>query len=175
MANEVTSEIKGQSLIVTFNRPERGNALNFDLATQLFTILKNATTDRGIRAVLLRGQGGNFMDGIDMAIYAGDVALGIERANQLIQPYHSAIRELQAMEKPVVAVVDGNVPGLVSVSCWPVILCWPRVIRNSTHVLPLMRKCQTVALRFSWRERLARRRPNEIIDARPNFRCRARA
>jgi len=111
MANEILSETRGQSLIVTFNRPDRGNAMNFDLATQLFTTLKNAVTDRGIRAVLLCGQGGNFMDGLDLQMYAGDTNLGVERANQLMQPYHSAIRELQAMEKPVLAAVEGSVAG----------------------------------------------------------------
>ncbi|MDP9126828.1 MAG: enoyl-CoA hydratase-related protein [Pseudomonadota bacterium] len=111
MANEIISEIKGQALIVTFNRPDRGNAMNMDLAMLLFNLLKNATTDRGIRAVLLRGQGGHFMTGLDMQMYTGDVGLGTERANQLMQPYHSAIRELQAMEKPVLAAVEGAVSG----------------------------------------------------------------
>ena len=111
MANEVLSEIKGQALIVTFNRPDQRNAFNVDMAHQLFGILKSAVTDRVIRTVILRGQGGNFMDGLDMQPYINDVGTGIERANQMMQPYNSAIRELQVMEKPVLAVVDGNVAG----------------------------------------------------------------
>lgn len=111
MSNEILHEIKGQILFVTFNRPERKNALNIDLANHLFTVLKNATTDRGIRAVVLRGQGGTFMEGLDMQPYTADVASGVERANQMMQPYNSAIRELVVMEKPVIAAVEGWVAG----------------------------------------------------------------
>lgn len=35
----------------------------------------------------------------------------MERANQLIQPYHSIIRELQSMDKPVLAAVQERVTG----------------------------------------------------------------
>lgn len=110
-ANEILSERRGLSLILTFNRPERANAMTLDMANQLFTCLKNATTDRSVRAVLLRGAGGNFMDGLDMAYYSRDVNEALESANQLILPFHSAIRELQSMDKPVIACVEGYVTG----------------------------------------------------------------
>ena len=43
-----------------------------------------------------------------------DFGKGIERHNELMLPYHSAIRELHVMEKPVLAMVSGKVfgPGL---------------------------------------------------------------
>ncbi len=106
---DLLSERRGQSLILTFNRPEKGNAMTFDMANQLFTTLKNTTTDRGTRAVLLCGAGSNFMDGIDMSFLSGDVAAAQENIIQLLLPYHSAIREIQAMEKPVIAAVEGKV------------------------------------------------------------------
>jgi len=111
MAHDILTEIRGGAMIVTFNRPVHGNALNTEMANQLFNTLKLVTTDRAIRAVMLRGSGGNFMDGLDMTIYAGDVAKGIERHNELMLPYHSAIRELHVMEKPVLAMVTGKVTG----------------------------------------------------------------
>jgi 2-(1,2-epoxy-1,2-dihydrophenyl)acetyl-CoA isomerase len=66
-----------------------------------------------VRAVLLRGAGGNFMNGVDLTgLYGkGGVDLGIERANQMMQPYHNVIRELQVMDKPVIAAVEGAVAG----------------------------------------------------------------
>ncbi len=60
---------------------------------------------------MLRGSGGNFMNGMDMSFYTGDLNVALERANQLVLPYHSAIRELQAMDKPVLAAVEGAVTG----------------------------------------------------------------
>ncbi len=108
---QVLSQRRGQALILTFNRPEQHNALTLDMANQLFTILKNATTDPGVRAVMLCGAGNCFMDGLDMQFYAGDFGAALEHANQLVQPYHSAIRELQSMDKPVLSAVEGRITG----------------------------------------------------------------
>lgn len=109
--NEVLSERRGQTLILTLNRPQNANAMTLDMATQLFTILKNTTTDRSVRAVLLRGAGDHFMDSLDMSLYRGDFNAVLERMSQVVLPYHSAIRELQVMDKPVIAVTQGHVAG----------------------------------------------------------------
>ncbi|MER2520748.1 MAG: enoyl-CoA hydratase-related protein [Bdellovibrionales bacterium] len=108
---EVISEMRGAALILAFNRPEKGNAMTPDMASQAGLILKNATTDNRVRAVMLRGAGAEFMSGLDMEIYAGNLEKGVEKANQMMQPYNSAIREMNLMEKPVLAVVKGRVSG----------------------------------------------------------------
>ncbi len=108
-ANEVLSVRNGSALIVTFNRPDHKNALTMDMASQTFTILKNATTDRSVRAVMLNGAGRNFMCGLDMGLFKGDMGRALEQANMLVGPYHNIIRELQAMDKPVLACVEGDV------------------------------------------------------------------
>lgn len=110
-SQEILSERRGQSLIVTFNRPDHANAMTLDMANQLFNLLKNVTTDRSIRAVMLCGAGGNYMDGLDMSFFKGDLGKALEGANALIMPLHSAIRELMAMDKPVLSMVEGHVTG----------------------------------------------------------------
>lgn len=109
--NEILTERRGSALIVTFNRPDHANAMTLDMATQLHTALKNIVTDRSVRAVLLCGAGGNYMDGLDMSFFKGDLAKALENANQLIMPLHSAVRELMAMDKPVLSLVEGHVTG----------------------------------------------------------------
>jgi 2-(1,2-epoxy-1,2-dihydrophenyl)acetyl-CoA isomerase len=109
--NEVTSTRNGQVLVLTFNRPDHANAMTLDMAGQMFSILKNATTDRSVRAVLLCGAGQNFMGGMDMNAYAGDLNTALEHTNQIVAPYHSSVRELQVMDKPVIAAVEGRVEG----------------------------------------------------------------
>ncbi len=111
MALEITTDRRGSALVIAFNRPAAGNALTLDMATQLYTLLKPVTTDRGIRAVMLRGQGGTFMNGVDLGMYKDSPDAGVERANQMIQPYHSAIREIFTMDKPVLAAVEGRAMG----------------------------------------------------------------
>ncbi len=110
-SNEVLSVRNGSALILTFNRPGRKNALTMDMASQAFLILKNTTTDRGVRAVMLNGAGGNFMAGLEMDVFKGDLGRALENANALVGPYHNIIRELQAMDKPVLASVEGEVTG----------------------------------------------------------------
>lgn len=110
-ANEILVERRNQSLIITFNRPDHANSMTIDMANQLFNILKATTTDKSTRAVMLRGAGSNYMDGLDMSYYSKDVSSALDTANQLILPYHSAIRELQTMDKPVLSVIRGHVTG----------------------------------------------------------------
>ncbi|MCL2469218.1 MAG: enoyl-CoA hydratase-related protein [Alphaproteobacteria bacterium] len=109
--DEVLVTRRGQALILTFNRPDHANAMTMDMASQLHLHLKNATTDRSVRAVLLRGAGGNYMDGLDMGFYKKNFSDALEKANQIIQPYHMAIRELQVMDKPVISLAEGYVSG----------------------------------------------------------------
>ncbi|MGE4351757.1 MAG: enoyl-CoA hydratase/isomerase family protein [Bdellovibrionales bacterium] len=111
-ANEILTERRGQALIVTFNRPDHKNAMTLDMASQLFTVLKNTTTDPGVRAILMCGSGEHFIDGLDQSFYGKDVSSALEAANQFILPFHSAIRELQVMDKPVLAAVQGQVTGV---------------------------------------------------------------
>ena len=109
--DEVLVSRHGQSLILTFNRPDHGNAMTIDMASQLHMHLKNATTDRSVRAILLRGAGGNYMNGLDMGFYKKNISDALEKANQIIQPYHNAIREMQVMDKPVISLAQGYVAG----------------------------------------------------------------
>jgi len=109
--SELLSERRGQTLILTFNRPNHENSLTLDMAEALFLALKNATTDKSVRAVLLCGSGKNFMNGLDMSFYKQNMNDALEKANHIILPYHSAIRELQSMDKPVLSAVEGSVTG----------------------------------------------------------------
>jgi 2-(1,2-epoxy-1,2-dihydrophenyl)acetyl-CoA isomerase len=109
---EALFEMRGGALIITFNRPNSGNAMTPDMASQIFNRLKLATTDRGVRAILLKGAGGNFMTGLDLNLYnTTDMDRALTNATQMMQPYHSIIREIQAMDKPVIAAVDGLTSG----------------------------------------------------------------
>ncbi len=52
--------------IVSLNRPERLNALNFDLIEELNTYLTHLKTNLDIRVVILTGEGRGFCAGIDL-------------------------------------------------------------------------------------------------------------
>ena len=111
MTAEVLFQTRGAILVITFNRPDKGNALNTGMAKALCEKLKAVSEDRSLRAVLLRGAGDAFMDGHDLAGFTGNINFVQDLIFQRVQFFFASIRELLAMERPVIAAVDGRVSG----------------------------------------------------------------
>ena len=65
--NEITDELKGSTLWITFARPQARNALTFDMYARLATLCREMPTDGSVRAVVISGVGGKaFAAGTDM-------------------------------------------------------------------------------------------------------------
>ncbi|MGA7053916.1 MAG: enoyl-CoA hydratase/isomerase family protein, partial [Mycobacterium sp.] len=60
-------------VVVSLNRPERLNAINETMQTELNHALADFTADRSVRAVVLTGAGRGFCAGIDMRDFGPDV------------------------------------------------------------------------------------------------------
>jgi 2-(1,2-epoxy-1,2-dihydrophenyl)acetyl-CoA isomerase len=98
----------GGVLTITLNRPDVLNALNRELHGGLFDALEQARTDGAVRAVVITGAGRGFCVGQDLQEFssgAGDVAENL-RAN-----YHRNVLAIRALEKPVIAAVNGAAAG----------------------------------------------------------------
>jgi enoyl-CoA hydratase/carnithine racemase len=65
-SNAVLSERTDKELIITLNRPDRGNAVNRQLRDDLAEILRLALADESVKGVRLRGNGPNFCTGGDL-------------------------------------------------------------------------------------------------------------
>lgn len=93
---------------VTMNRPEKRNALNEDIVTELRAALRRANADESTRCIVLRGAGPDFCSGADLSalqkIAQASVAENLEDARSLAELFLS-IRELGV---PVVAAVRGR-------------------------------------------------------------------
>jgi 2-(1,2-epoxy-1,2-dihydrophenyl)acetyl-CoA isomerase len=111
MTSEVLFETRGGVLIVTFNRPEIGNAFTCYMAGLMEEKFKAAADNRGIRAILLRGNGAHFMNGHDLSVYADNMKAAQDQILQKVQLFYACIREMQVMEKPIIAAVQGRVAG----------------------------------------------------------------
>lgn len=108
-AAPVRVEREGGLAVVVLDRPARRNALDVPLATALAAAVHGLADDAGVRAVLLRAEGGHFGVGGDLAaMAAGDAT---EVATALIEALHPAVLRLQAMDAPVVVAVQGAVAG----------------------------------------------------------------
>lgn len=90
------------------NRPEAKNALNAEMSDGLEQALVRIGADSSIRAVILTGAGGAFCAGGDvraMNANAGEVTAEARRAR--MHRHHRNIRPLFALDRPVIAAVDG--------------------------------------------------------------------
>lgn len=99
-------------LTITLNRPDRLNAFNEQMHLALRSQLASAAEDPEIRAVLLTGAGRAFCAGQDLSdrdMRAGGEApdLGVT----LETLYNPLVRQIRALEKPVVCAVNGVAAG----------------------------------------------------------------
>lgn len=126
---EVLTQRDGPVLTITLNRPEVFNAFNTALHAALREALAEAA-DPGVRAVVLTGAGRGFCAGQDLKEFAEMPESIRER---LEQTYHPNIRAIRALEKPVIAAVNGPCAGAgLSLAC----ACDIRVAADTATFVP---------------------------------------
>jgi 2-(1,2-epoxy-1,2-dihydrophenyl)acetyl-CoA isomerase len=98
---------------VTFNRPEKKNALDEDSWVALDQILSEVWRNPDDRALLLTGAGGNFSSGADLASASGrDGGRPAESTLQEMRRVNEITLRLHRMPKPTIAAVDGFAVGV---------------------------------------------------------------
>ena len=91
---------------IELNRPERRNSFDLKLGDELFDILRNISTDKSIRAVVIKGSGSAFCSGGDVKeMYSAEKKDQFLR--DLTRKIHRCVIEMQSMEKPVIAALNG--------------------------------------------------------------------
>ena len=105
---EVLTARDGAVLTITLNRPDVYNAFNRALHDALAAALEEAA-DPEVRAVVITGAGRGFCSGQDLKEFSDLPDGGIRGA--LEDTYHPNIRAIRALEKPVVAAVNGACAG----------------------------------------------------------------
>ena len=101
---------------VTFNRPDKRNAMSDDMRTEFIDVLEHVAADRAIRAMVLTGAGKGFCAGGDisgmqkrMNAPAGEVGFNGWHRQQRV---HHTQALLHTMPKPTIAAVNGAASGL---------------------------------------------------------------
>ena len=87
MTNAVLVEqVRPGISVVTLNRPERLNAMNYELVSGLYEVLDELEHDRSCRVIVLTGAGRGFCAGLDLSEGASPpYAAGLGRAQALCQ------------------------------------------------------------------------------------------
>jgi enoyl-CoA hydratase len=101
--------------VLTLNRPEKLNAMDVNLVTDLKAALAEVGGDRACRAIVVTGAGRGFCAGLDLAGYGpapdseGRGAVGAGFATQ--QHIASLIPQLRSLHQPVIAAINGAAAG----------------------------------------------------------------
>jgi enoyl-CoA hydratase/carnithine racemase len=111
----LTEEHEG-ILTLTLNRPEKRNAINFELYEQLDQALRRAAVTDGLRVVLLRGAGPTFSSGIDVTnfmLLAQKYGAGWQqRMRTITADFQAVLNRLERLELPTIALLHGHCLGL---------------------------------------------------------------
>src|SRR6185503_9355300 len=125
---EVELARDGAVLTITLNRPEVFNAFNAALHAALADALAEAA-DPEVRAVVITGAGRGFCAGQDLTEFRESPDIG----QALRGTYHPNIRAIRALEKPVIAAVNGAAAGAgLSLAC----ACDLRIASDAAMLAP---------------------------------------
>lgn len=97
-------EQDGPVAILTFNRPEKLNALNTEMLQEVTQALAALQDDPAIRVLILTGQGRAFIAGADVRQF---LEFDSTRAHEFAQQAREVVSRLEALPLPVIAAVNG--------------------------------------------------------------------
>ncbi|RJR47905.1 MAG: enoyl-CoA hydratase/isomerase family protein [Deltaproteobacteria bacterium] len=106
--NTLILTIDGPAATLSFNRPEKLNALNPEMLAEFSRAVDAVRADQAIRVLLLTGQGRAFIAGADIKQF---LELDPLRARQLAHAGQEVLFRLEALPIPVIACVHGFVLG----------------------------------------------------------------
>src|SRR5213075_2206260 len=126
---EVETNRDGAVLTITLNRPEVLNAFTADMHRELVGAFKEAR-DPGVRAVVITGAGRGFCVGQDLNEFREHPG---STGDMLRATYHPNILAIRALEKPVIAAINGPCAGAgISLAC----ACDVRIAAESAAFIP---------------------------------------
>lgn len=109
MSDTVLCDIDGGIATLTLNRPDKLNAINYEMADRLLERLEEIELDTRIKAVILTGAGERaFSAGGDIPQFRESVRLGPARAvRDFVRRGQAMTARLEAFPKPVIVAVNG--------------------------------------------------------------------
>jgi 2-(1,2-epoxy-1,2-dihydrophenyl)acetyl-CoA isomerase len=107
--SSILFEIQNSIAIITFNRPEKFNAFNREMALMFQEKLDDCQHDKSIRCVYITGAGKAFCAGQDLSEVIETDGLSINKI--LREHYNPIVWKIRTLEKPVVGAVNGVAAG----------------------------------------------------------------
>lgn len=105
--DKILSEVRGHIGIITFNNPERHNAVSLEMWETVSETLARFVADDNVRVVVLTGAGGKaFVSGADISKFESErsTAEAVERYNASVERINASIYDCP---KPTIAMIRG--------------------------------------------------------------------
>jgi len=96
---------------ISLNRPERRNALDQELLTELRGALDASAIDDGVRVVLVTGAGKDFCSGMDLRTFADDASGDLAKFQAEARNMAGLLLDMRRHPHPIVAAVQGRALG----------------------------------------------------------------
>jgi len=140
-----TAKQDGRLLTVSFNRPERLNAMSGGLPEEFQAILQIAAKDESVGAILVRGEGRAFCAGGDVKDFdeAASAAEPMKPSLRVTSTLHGAhmLDVILSVPQPIVAAVHGYAMGLgatIALFCDVVVAAEDAIIADSHVAIALV-------------------------------------
>ncbi len=110
---ELLYEVKDKIATITLNRPDKLNAFTGDMIDAWVKSLGAAQADDDVNVVIVTGAGRAFCSGGDVGRMraAGEAPQPLDGKNNLWEGVHRVPKQLEQMDKPVIAMVNGLAVG----------------------------------------------------------------
>ena len=119
MNNSILIKIENQVAYVTLNRPEVFNSFNREMALSLQSILDDCEHNNEVRSIVITGNGKAFCAGQDLKeVTSPELNPGFKKI--LEEHYNPIITRIRAINKPIIAAVNGVAAGAganIALSC----------------------------------------------------------
>lgn len=106
MTDEIITEISERVLTITFNRPDKKNAITAAMYAKMADAMADANSNDDVRVILFKANGDAFTAGNDLIDFRDNPPLSPEA------PVARFLNELAIAKKPLVAAVNGSAVGV---------------------------------------------------------------
>src|SRR5437667_9427054 len=104
--------LEGKVGVITLNRPERKNPLTFDSYAELRDHFRALTHAPAVKAIVLRGEGGNFCSGGDVHEIIGPLTrMTMPQLLEFTRMTGDVVKAMRHCPQPVIAAIDGVCAG----------------------------------------------------------------
>jgi len=111
-ARHVRFGVEGKVATLTLDRPDKKNPLTFDSYAEIVDLFRAAAKDKGVKAIVVTGAGGNFCSGGDVfEIIEPLTKMGTTELLDFTGMTGEVVKAMRACPHPIVAAIDGVCAG----------------------------------------------------------------